>query len=83
MSPGYKTTEFWLTLLTTLMSALVATGLIGPDTQAAKVAATVTMVLASIGYTASRATVKKAHAPTITNTATSLVQTTISKDGAQ
>lgn len=59
MKPGYKTTEFWLTLIATVVSALVATGLIGPDTQAAKIAAVITMVLASLGYTAARASIKR------------------------
>ena len=29
--PGYQTTEFWLTLMTALLSCLVATGVIEPE----------------------------------------------------
>jgi hypothetical protein len=29
--PGYRTTEFWLTLFTALLSCLVATGVVAPD----------------------------------------------------
>lgn len=60
MTPGYKTTEFWLALLANLMSALVITGVVADGTPWAKVVAVVTMMLASLGYTAARATVKKA-----------------------
>lgn len=60
MTPGYKTTEFWLTLLANLMSALVLCGVVADGTPWAKVVAVITMMLASLGYTAARATVKKA-----------------------
>lgn len=31
MKPGYKTTEYWLTVVATLVSLLGATGVIGPS----------------------------------------------------
>lgn len=60
MKPGYTTTEFWLSLLANMIAAAVATGLIGSGTELMRVAAFATMVLATLGYTASRATVKNA-----------------------
>ena len=59
--PGYKTTEFWLSLLATLLGFLLASGVMDavPDESwIAKLIGGLVAVLASLGYSASRAKVK-------------------------
>lgn len=60
--PGYKTTEFWITLLVTIISTLYASGVISPEggSPTAKVIAFIAAALASLGYTVSRGVAKKA-----------------------
>ena len=57
-SPGYKTTEFYLTLLAQLLAAFLAAGALPEAHLAVKVAAFVVAALAQLGYTAGRAYVK-------------------------
>jgi len=56
---GWRTTEFWLSLLVIVLSSLATSGLIAPDSQAAKLAGVVGIVLTSLGYTAGRVVVKR------------------------
>ena len=56
-TPGYKTTEFWLTLLATV--AVTVQGFLAVDSPEAKIAAVIVAGLAALGYTAAR-TVNKA-----------------------
>lgn len=56
--PGFKTTEFWLSLAAMILTALYASGLIGDGGTAAKIAAFAAMVLTSAGYTVSRGLAK-------------------------
>ena len=59
--PGYKTTEFWLSLLATLLGFLLASGAmdqVAADSWIARIVGGLVAVLASLGYTASRAKVK-------------------------
>ncbi len=61
--PGYKTTEFWLSLLATLLGFLLASGVmdtVPADSWIAKLIGGVVAVLATLGYSASRAKVKSA-----------------------
>jgi len=60
--PGYKTTEFWLTLLAQLLAMVVASGLLGiTETEADdKVVAGIISILSFLGYTASRTVTKVA-----------------------
>ena len=60
-NPGWKTTEFWLTLAAVVVSYLVSTELGDESTWWGKVIAIVATVLAALGYTAGRAAVKKAR----------------------
>ncbi len=60
MKPGYKTTEYWLSVVVVVLGLLASSGLFGPDHWAAKAIALVTSALAAMGYTASRAKVKQA-----------------------
>jgi hypothetical protein len=59
MTPGYKTTEFWLTLAATI--AVTLQGLLAVDSPGAKIAAAVAAGLAAIGYTAARTITKVAE----------------------
>jgi len=58
MSPGYKTTEFYLTLLAQLLAAFLAAGLLPDAHIAIKVAVFAAAALAQLGYVAGRAYVK-------------------------
>lgn len=61
MTPGYKTTEFYLSLLVSLLGAFVGSGLVVEGHWALQAAGFLMTVLASLGYTATRASVKKAE----------------------
>jgi hypothetical protein len=65
--PGYKTTEFWLSLVATLLGFLLASGAmdtVPQDSWIAKVIGGVVAVLATLGYSASRAKVKASSTET-------------------
>jgi hypothetical protein len=55
---GWKTTEFWLTLLANVVGVLLMTNVIPTESPWIKVATVVSMVLANLGYTYSRGLVK-------------------------
>ena len=62
--PGYKTTEFWLSLLATLLGFLLASGAMDAapaDSWIAKLVGGVVAVLATLGYSASRETTSVAR----------------------
>lgn len=63
-SPGYRTSEFWLTLAATVVGMLIASGEFADATAMGKVLAFAASVLGGLGYTWSRANVKK-HASLI------------------
>lgn len=58
MKPDYQTTEFWLTLLFVLTSALGSSGLIDGDQTVSRIVAAIAAGLAAAGYGLSRAIVK-------------------------
>lgn len=62
MKPGYKSTEFWLSLGAALVGALLASGVFESDGITAKIIGGASAVLAALGYTAGRAFVKSADA---------------------
>lgn len=59
--PGYKTSEFWLSLVVVILGALAASGLIaeGPWIQ---IAGVITTTLTAMGYGKFRSSVKTADA---------------------
>ena len=61
--PGYKTTEFYLTLLAQLLGLLWASGLVSEGSTGDKIIGFAAMVLAQFGYTVSRALAKGKAAP--------------------
>jgi hypothetical protein len=66
MTPGYKTTEFWLSLIAVIAGFIAASGALPQGGLAAQIVGGVVSVLGLLGYTASRAQVKVAdlQAPT-------------------
>lgn len=59
--PGYKTTEFWLSLLATLLTYLYASGLLTSGTTLA-IAGIAATVLTALGYKVARVLIKTAGA---------------------
>jgi len=62
--PGYKTTEFWLSALATLLGLLMASGIIqqvGQDSWIARIVGGLIAALTSLGYSISRGIVKKSQ----------------------
>lgn len=55
MKPGWKTTEFWLTVAASVVSFVLASGVGGTAATVAGIAAT---VLAALGYQVARKEVK-------------------------
>lgn len=60
VKPGWKTTEFWLSLAAKLLGAAFATGLIGDGGEVARIAGIAAIVLTTLGYQVSRTIVKTA-----------------------
>lgn len=58
VKPGYKTTEFWLSLIATLVGAVLA--LVPSTSKVGQICGVVSMVLGALGYTVVRGGVKKA-----------------------
>lgn len=58
MKPGYKTTEFWLSSIAVLLSALFASGILGDGGMDLTIASLVATILGAMGYSVSRAVVK-------------------------
>ena len=65
MKPGYKTTEFWFSLLASLVSALIASGLAGNNDLVLKIFGIVSLTLAGLGYTAARTIAKRGSFPVV------------------
>jgi len=65
MKPGYKTTEFWVTLLIQILGILVLFGVITPEQKGTlseaiqQGAAAVAMALSAFGYSVARGQAKK------------------------
>ena len=62
MKPGYKTTEFWLSLAAVAAGAVVASGVIPAESVWERIVGLVVAALAAIGYTGARLALKKADA---------------------
>ena len=62
--PGYKTTEFWLSLVAMLLGVLMSSGVMDsvPETSIwSKIVGGAIAALAALGYTASRAKAKASN----------------------
>jgi hypothetical protein len=60
--PGYKTTEFWLSLAAVVVGLLFASGVVADGSAFDKVLGLAASVLGALGYSVSRAKVKVAEA---------------------
>lgn len=56
--PGWKTTEFWLSLLAVLIGALLASDAIPTDSPVVKALGVVASILGALGYQVGRGLVK-------------------------
>jgi hypothetical protein len=57
--PGWKTSEFWLTMAATLVGIFVLSGVLPTDHIVMKVAALAMQALAAVGYSYSRGLAKQ------------------------
>lgn len=57
--PGYKTTEFWLSVVAMAIGGITASELFGADSAGAKITALITSALVALGYTGARLNLKK------------------------
>jgi len=62
--PGYRTSEFWLSLVALVLGALIASGAIGEESGTGQLIAFAASTLTALGYSLSRGMVKKAEALT-------------------
>lgn len=62
VKPGYKTTEFWLSLAALLLGAITASGLIPLTGPVAQVVGLLVGLLSALGYTVQRGLVKATDA---------------------
>lgn len=58
--PGWKTTEFWLTVVSQIVGLVWASGVITEGSNADRVLGLAAAALASVGYAVSRGLAKKA-----------------------
>lgn len=56
--PGWKSTEFWLSLVAVICGAIVAGDVVSETSTVGKAIGAVVSVLGALGYTASRTAVK-------------------------
>ena len=56
--PGYKTTEFWLSLAAAALGAVIASGAVPTDGPWVQAVALLNTALVAMGYTGSRLTLK-------------------------
>jgi hypothetical protein len=61
LTPGWKTSEAWLSLLVSLPGIILNSGLVTNATELTKICTLAASVLAALGYTQARAAIKKAH----------------------
>lgn len=57
--PGYKTTEFWLSVLAVVVGAVSASGILPSEGPWQQVLGVATTALVALGYTGARLTIKK------------------------
>jgi len=61
MKPGYRTSEFWLSLAAAVVGLLMMSGVLGAGTQMEQIAGMAAQVLATMGYSFSRGKAKSAE----------------------
>jgi hypothetical protein len=63
MKPGWKTTEFWLSFFALILGAAMASGALPETGMAQQIVGGVLAILAQLGYTAARNTIKTGPTP--------------------
>lgn len=58
VKPGFKTTEFWLSLIVTVATLAIASGTIPTDNPYVQIASAIAAALSQAGYSFSRASTK-------------------------
>jgi hypothetical protein len=61
VTPGYRTSEFWISLAAMLVGAILASGALPEHTIAFKIVGVAATILGALGYTVSRTMVKSAY----------------------
>lgn len=56
---GYKTTEFWLSVVAVIVGGITTAGVFSEGTSGEKITALVTSALVALGYTGARLNLKK------------------------
>lgn len=59
VKPGWKTSEFWLSIAALLVGALFASGVFPAESGGEKILGLAATVLTTLGYTVSRSLVKR------------------------
>ena len=59
MKPGYKTTEFWLSLAAVAVGALLVAGVLPNEGASTQVVGLIEAALVALGYTGARLALKK------------------------
>tara|TARA_R110000824_G_scaffold276733_1_gene465137 strand:- start:289 stop:477 length:189 start_codon:yes stop_codon:yes gene_type:complete len=59
MKPGFKTTEFWLSVGAAVLGGFMASGYILPDSTTAQIVGLASSALVALGYTGARLSLKK------------------------
>ena len=59
VKPGYKSTEFWLSSIATILGIVLASGAVPEGGMVGQIIGGALALLANLGYTASRTQVKK------------------------
>jgi hypothetical protein len=57
--PGYKTTEFWMSLIAVAIGAVQASGMVPMEGPWGQILGMVTAALVALGYTGARLSMKK------------------------
>ena len=57
--PGYKTTEFWLSLAAVALGGVMAAGVFKMEGSTAQIVGVIESALVALGYTGARLTLKK------------------------
>lgn len=61
LKPGYKTTEFWLSLAAVVVGAVAASGVVPAESVWERVIGLVVSALAAVGYTGARLSLKRKY----------------------
>lgn len=62
MTPGYKTSEFWLSLLAMIIGSIFASGLVGEGGAVGEILGMSAVILGKLGYTVPRGLAKAKQA---------------------